>query len=328
MNKSLLALAITAALAVPSIAAAEVKVIGQAQLELVNTASDVRPEGITLDDGAEGGRVGSGNASALGVTGAHDLGNGLTALYKINYNFHADDADDSLSARDRFIGLKGGFGTFLTGRVNLPYKTATVKWDPFLGTFMQARGSNGMSTLHNGYADEVLAYANNFGSVKFVGAIALDENDVDPADGELDGDHALSFSLNIPAGPVEIGIGYVDVASVDDATAVKVGVKWTSGDITVAGQIEALDEGLGDTSHGYVTASFGLGSGSSISVALGSVTDESASDAKDGTYTSVGYKKALSKKVSMHAGVVVVDEGVTTADNDATQVGAGLRVKF
>lgn len=329
MNKNLIAIAITAALAVPSIAAAEVKIIGQAQLELVNTASDVRPEGITLDDSAEGGSVGKGNASALGVTGSHDLGNGMTGLYKINYNFHADDGDDSLSARDRFIGLKGDFGTFLAGRVNLPYKTATIKWDPFLATFMQARGSNGMSgSLHNGYADEVLAYANKFGSVKFVGAISLDENDVDPADGELDGDHAITFSINAPVGPVELAFGYVDVASEDDASALKVGVKWNSGDLTVAGQFETLDEGLGDTSHIYLTATMGMGNGASISGSFGSQTDESDSDAKDGTYMAVGYKKALSKKVSWHGGVVVVDEGVTGADNDATQIGAGVRVKF
>ena len=327
MNKNLIAIAIAAALAAPTMASAEVKIIGQAQLELVNTTSDVRPEGISLDDASEGGNVGSGNASALGVTGSHDLGNGLTGLYKINYNFHADDNDDSLSARDRFIGLKGDFGTVLAGRINTPYKTSTVKWDPFLATFMQARGSNGMSGLHNGYANEVLAYANTFGSVKFVGAVALDENDLD-ADGELDGDHTITFSVNVPVGPVELAVGYLDATALDNGTAVKVGVKWKSGDLTVAGQFETLDEDLGDTSHVYVTASMAMGGGATVAAAFGTVTDEGATDAKDGSYVSLGYKKAMSKKVSWHAGVVVVDEGVTGADQDATQIGAGVRVKF
>ena len=325
MNKNLLAIAITAALALPTMAAAEVKIIGQAHLELVNTSDGPNGDGITLDDSSEAGKVGSGNASAMGVTGSHDLGNGMTGLYKINYNFHADDADDGLSARDRFVGLKGDFGTVLFGRLNSPYKTATVKYDPFLATFMQARGSNGMSAVgHNGYADEVIAYANKFGSVKFVGAVSLDE----PTAADDNGDHLITFSLNMPiSDSLELAFGYLDKASVDDGTAIKFGLKYKSGDTTIAGHYETLDAGLGDQSNIYVTATMALGSGASVSASFGSQTDESAGT-NDGTYTAIGYKKALSKKVSYHAGVVIMDEGQVGAGNDVTQLGGGIRVKF
>ena len=349
MNKNLLAIAITAALALPTMAAAEVKIIGQAQLELVNTTSDAAgvADGITLDDSAEGKKISSGNASALGVTGSHDLGNGMTGLYKINYNFHADDADGetvgtstghALSARDRFVGLKGDFGTVLIGRVNSPYKTATVKWDPFLATFMQARGQNGMSggkggVGHNSYADEVIAYANKFGSMKFVGAIALDET-LD-ANGDINGDHVVTFSLNMPvADSLELALGYFDSTGAGDGTAIKAGLKWTSGDLTVAGHYENLGKdlnasGTGEQSNIFVTASKKLGAGASVSASFDSQTDESDADGGiDGTYTAIGYKKALSKKVSWHAGIVIVDEGVVGSADDITRIGGGIRVKF
>ena len=91
MDKNIIALMVAAGLAMPSITAADIKVIGQAQLEIVNTstggAGNPVKEGLSLDDGSSAGTVGRNNASALGVTGSHELGNGLTGLYKINMNF-------------------------------------------------------------------------------------------------------------------------------------------------------------------------------------------------------------------------------------------------
>jgi len=165
MNKNLIAIAIASALAFPISGAAEVKIIGQAQLEIVNSSGDT-DEGLTLDDGAKGDSIGSLNASALGITGYHDLGNGMTGLYKINFNIQADDGS-GFGDRDQYIGLKGDSGTVLLGRMNTPYKASTVSYDPFLATFMQARGSNGMGdggvALYS-YADNVIAYANKFGN--------------------------------------------------------------------------------------------------------------------------------------------------------------------
>lgn len=335
-------MAVVSALAVPSIAVAEVKIIGQAQLEVVNTSGDVANEGLTLDDASQAGVVGRSNASSLGITGNHDLGNGMTGIYTINFNFHADDAaGGTISGRDQFIGLKGDFGTIMAGRLNTPYKTSTVKWDPFLATFMQARGNNGMTALHNGYASNVVAYANKFGEASFVGAIAFDEENNDtPADTDLDAEHAITASLNMPvADSIELAVAFLSgqlshlefpgaAADQKNGTAVKVGLKWTSGDMTVAGQYEVLDEDLGDESNLYLTASMNMGNGSSIAAGVGVRTDEGATDAKDGTYTALGYKKAFNKMVSGHIGLMMVDEGVMTANKDVTQFGGGLRVKF
>jgi len=329
MNKNLLAIAIASALAFPISGAAEVKIIGQAQLEVVSTSGDSVTEGITLDDASEGGAVGKGNASMIGITGSHDLGNGMTGLYKVNFNFWGDDIT-TIKDRDQYVGLKGESGTVLIGTMSTPYKSTTVKWDPFLATFMQARGSNGQSGLHNSYGTNVVAYANKFGGAKVVAAINFDEADSD-SDGERDGDHGMHLGVNAPIGDnLELAVGLLTEAG-DTAnpsgTATKVGVKWKGDGMSVAAQFETLDEDIGDTDHMYVNFVKSLGDGASAAIAFGSSTDNSAAE-NDGTYLALGYKKTMNKNVSWHAGYVSMDEGVIAGGEDASQIGAGVRVKF
>jgi predicted porin len=225
MKKTLIATAVAAVMAAPS-AMAEITLGGQLQAEVVNASGDGvdssgkngNGEGLYMSDGWEGGSPNKGNASSFWVKGNHDIGNGLTGLYKLNFNPKFGDDFSTVGARDAFIGLKGGFGTILMGRLATPYKSSTVKWDPFLATFMQARGNGGMSGAgHNGYLGNVVAYANQFGPASFVVALGLDETKDNPANTaskDTDGDHAVSASLNVPVGPVELALAYVDTAGV------------------------------------------------------------------------------------------------------------------
>ena len=149
-----------------------------------------------------------------------------------------------------------------TGRLNSPYKSSTVKWDPFLATFMQARGNEGVTAAgHNGYVENVVAYANKFGKAKFVAAIGLDESNDNPNDRDTDADHALTASVNMPVGPVEMALAYVNTAGIggtpdtppdnnqakkdgeDDIAAIKIGAKFKTGALTLAGQYETVEVG-------------------------------------------------------------------------------------
>ncbi|HBS26604.1 MAG TPA: hypothetical protein DD827_05655, partial [Gammaproteobacteria bacterium] len=138
-----------------------------------------------------------------------------------------------------------------TGRLNSPYKSSTVKWDPFLATFMQARGNEGVTAAgHNGYVENVVAYANKFGKAKFVAAIGLDESNDNPKDRDTDADHALTASVNMPVGPVEMALAYVNTAGIgtgvdgtSDIAAIKLGAKYKTGPLTLAGQYETVEVG-------------------------------------------------------------------------------------
>ncbi|MBL4762025.1 MAG: porin, partial [Gammaproteobacteria bacterium] len=242
MYKKLIAATVAAGLGFSAAVSADIKIIGIIQMELVSTSSDTQVDGLTLDDGARSA-IGSGSASYIGVAGSHDLGNNMTGLYKARFAYSPDDGDTgdgrALKQKDVFVGLKAEFGTLLAGRMSTPYKTSTAKWDPFYTTFLQARGANGMSTLHNGEAANTLAYANTFGAVSFVGAVALDETAAD--------DHTVIASLNMPMNDsLDLALAFLRDSSGDGATAAKLAVKWTGDGNGAVLQYESLDAGLGN----------------------------------------------------------------------------------
>lgn len=343
MNKKLIALAVAGAMAAPMAAMAEITISGKLQAEVVNVDGDgvVNAggiEGLQVVDGMEGAKANSGNASAINIAGSQDLGGGLKAIAKVGYNlWPADHNDRDFEGRDAYIGLAGGFGTVLAGTMNTPYKASTVGWDPFLATSLQARGSSGMSGLHNGYAQNAIAYANTFGGVKFVGAVVVDETEdtdtvVNPLTGDVEevgtgetrAEHATSFSINAPVGPAELALAYADDSATDDATAIKVGAKFGTGAFTVAGQYEMLDEGIGDGDHLYLTASMAMGA-NTFSLSGGTFSDDSDAEI-DEEYIALGVKHAFNKAVSAHVGYRMNDTDAD--DTDVNVFAAGMRVGF
>ncbi|SCZ61337.1 porin [Thiohalomonas denitrificans] len=320
MNKKLIALAIAGAMAAPLAAHAELTISGKLQAEVVNVDGDgATLEGIQVVDGMEGSTANSGNASAINFAGSQDLGNGLKGIVKAGFNLKPADRV-GIDMRDGYVGLAGGFGTVLVGSMNSPYKASTVGWDPFLATSLQARGSTGMSGLHNGYLSNTIAYGNTFGAAKFSAAVAVDETD--DGTGDTQGDHTISASLNVPVGPVEVAVAYQDEGG-DNETAVKGGVKYSTGVFTVAGQYETLDEGLSDGDHMYLTGSMAMGA-NTFSLSAGSFTDDSATP-NDADYVALGVKHAFNKAVSAHVGYRMNDDD---AGADVNVLAAGMRVGF
>lgn len=120
MNKKLIAAAIAAVVAAPAVSAADTTLYGKAHVDIRNT-----------DAATDMWSVNS-NASRLGVKGSEDLGDGLKAIfgYEMGYNM-TDGGQPSgtgtgtpLSARNAYVGMAGGFGTFLAGRHDTPAKIA------------------------------------------------------------------------------------------------------------------------------------------------------------------------------------------------------------
>jgi len=129
MKRNLLALAVGAAIAMPGVALADAATIyGRMDLSLDRVSID-NDTGGANDDGSNW-EVNS-HASRFGVKGDADLGSGLKALYKIEWQVDADDGSDTLKARNRYVGLSGGFGTVLLGMMDTPLKSAQGKVDQF-----------------------------------------------------------------------------------------------------------------------------------------------------------------------------------------------------
>lgn len=351
MKKSAIAVAVAAVLAAP-VALADVSISGQLQTQIVSVGGDDgagAKKGLWVSDGGMGGSADSGNWGALNFVASEDLGDGMKALAKYSMNVKTANG---IGTREAYVGLAGGFGAVLAGRLNHPYKTSTVSWDPFLATFMQARNNVGMANfLYGSEIDNALAYAGTFGAVKVVAAMVIDETTkAAPDDAKTNGKNIVSFSVNAPVGPVELAVAYVDASEYGnvqdlsgttflgtaipagalgkDARATKVGAKWAAGDITVAGQYEMLDKGLTATGEKsnvmYVTGSYKMGN-NTISASYGRQDKKVTGGTDDATYLAIGLNHAMSKNTSAFVGY-----RSSKWDKDLTEnaVGAGLRVKF
>jgi predicted porin len=338
MKKNVIALAVAAAMAAPLAAQAEVSISGGLQLEVTSISADEElqalgvKEGIAMHDAQEGGALNKGTFSYIAFSASEDLGNGLKAIAKFAIDPGVDT--NTIGNRDAYLGLSGGFGTVLAGRLSTPYKSSTVSWDPFLATSGQARGNFGASGLHNGYANNVLAYANKFGPATVVAAVSLDEADVDD-DGSRDGDHVTTFSVNVPVGPVEVAVAYLNAAAADNGTATKVGVKYAAGPLGVNFQYETIEADLqADLTDGaaatdgetfmLANATYTMGA-NTFALSYGQNAQDYVGGSLDNTHTTVGVVHSFSKTTSVHAAYTALS---VDGEVDASGVALGMRVKF
>ncbi|WP_290522499.1 porin [Alcanivorax sp.] len=130
MKKNLLAIAVGAAVAMPVVALADgPTVYGKVNVSLENAEFD---DGVNPSE--DQWELNS-NASRLGVKGDFDLDvAGLKAIYQAEFEINVDDGDKSgqtITQRNIYGGLKGGFGTLKVGKFDTPTKKAQGKIDQF-----------------------------------------------------------------------------------------------------------------------------------------------------------------------------------------------------
>jgi len=129
MNKKLLAAAVVAAVAASPAAFADSTVYGKFHTSLDYTDFDQKGDE-DLDRITGGSWKVQSRASRLGFKGSEDLGNGLKAIYQIEFGVNADGGNQQVTSsgfgtqRNTFIGLSGDWGTALVGRHDTPMKMA------------------------------------------------------------------------------------------------------------------------------------------------------------------------------------------------------------
>ncbi len=122
---------------------------------------------------------GSGPSNRVGVKGSEDLGNGLKAIYQLEFGINFGDnnlpgnnngsPNGGVSIRNSFVGLAGGFGTVLLGRHDTPLKISTGKLDLFSDTMADYNGTVGFDDIR---ADNAVAYISpSFSGFSFMGAV-------------------------------------------------------------------------------------------------------------------------------------------------------------
>ena len=216
MKKNIVALAVASAIAAPVAMADAPTVYGKVNMAFDQISKDdANGNEVNADSGSQ---INS-RASRMGVKGSSDLGNGMKAVYKFEFQVQPDQGD-TLKNRNQYVGLAGGFGTVLMGRHDTPTKMSQPK-DLFndspyadfgkgFGGGLGALGKAGEIRSSN-----VLAYVSpSFGGVKLVGALAPKETSGDTTENSSISDF---YSLALMYGSKKEGL-YLS-AAMDRASA-------------------------------------------------------------------------------------------------------------
>jgi predicted porin len=180
MNKKIIAAAIAASIVAPAAMASDVVVYGKVR-QSVDFVDMGTVDNIQIND----------KTSRLGFKGSEDLGNGLKAVFAMEFGvaISSGSAGNSIEtgtkdefsgstfgARNAFVGLAGDFGTVLVGRHDHPLKMSTGKLDLFSDTI--ADNNQGFTeNLRDLRADGTVAYVSpNFSGFTFAGAMVPGEN--------------------------------------------------------------------------------------------------------------------------------------------------------
>jgi predicted porin len=140
MQKKIIALAIASALTAPALAFADATVFGTANLSVdrVNDGNANSSSANQLNS----------NTTVLGVKGAEDLGNGMSAIWQMAGTVDLDNSNNRPFTFDKetFVGMSSAsMGTLLAGRHDTPYKMATRNLDLFDGNIADNRGNQSTS---------------------------------------------------------------------------------------------------------------------------------------------------------------------------------------
>ncbi len=305
MNKKLIVTAMGLVLAGGmSLANADVKVYGQLDVSVNATDSDVGSNNATRsgtppvsnNDGtrlaSDIGQNGAGysddinltsNTSAIGVKGSEDLGGGMSAIFKVEW-----DADlvngGAFKGRDQYIGLKTeGFGKLVFGTTSTAYKSAGSKIDAFYRTPLQMRAVGLQSNLHSGKGEigqgrgtNMVRYDSpSFSGVSVTGTYQFNSNkqksnqfNAAPQD-----DDPYSLGIQYKGGGLYAAASYISTQQSNKAEAAQYIVRYDMGDLSLHGIYE-FDDGL-------ITAQANNGRGQTGKDSAGNSTFNRAGSSRD-----------------------------------------------
>lgn len=326
MNKKIVAIAIAAVLAAPMALQAAPTVYGKMNLSLEKDNN--------LEDGKWSMEQ---NNSNLGVKGSEDLGNGLSAVYKVEFGLGgatggAIGGDDTvITPRNTYVGFAGGFGTALMGRHDTPYKIAADSIDPFANTTAdQSRMYNGAERR----LSDVVAYISpSFSGLTLAGAVALAEAAGADHEGN-DLTDIMSLAAMYSNGPIYASVGYETISDdllAETETLTRLGASYDLGTIKLglvygmAANIGGVKDLESTTVSGYATASFG---NTALKLAVAQYTVELNSFDDSNQAVTVGLDHNLSKATKVFAIYDSFNQGDDLGDADYNTIALGVSHSF
>ncbi|MBN2646364.1 MAG: porin [Thiotrichales bacterium] len=331
MKKNLIALAIASAVAAPVVMADAPTLYGQ-----INVAVD----SVNGEAGFMDGTGTTDRDSRLGIKGSEDLGNGLKAVYHMEFGIKVGDALGTISGRNAAVGLSGGFGTVLLGRWDSPLKMSQPK-DLFGDSTYADIGKDTMSGNLglNGDGgesrfDNVVAYVSpSFAGIKLIAAGVASEKGGTTADSSV----TDAYSVALTYGSAKKGLylaAAMDQAGDEFAGAnnewqhIRFSAQYAAAGLVVNGIYQEFDADIANAREGSnIQVSAGYKIGKLMPKVKYSMVDfDDARD--DGSAYGLGLDYALGKKTTGYIEYVGSDKEMTGSADDLTALSVGMVHKF
>jgi len=360
MKKSILAIAVAATMAAPAAVMAAPTVYGNVHISLNAADNDV--------PNADNNLKVSSNTSAIGVKGSEDLGDGLKAIYKVEFQIGIGDKPDTtpdtgglydanqskavglLSGRDQFVGLKAGWGALKFGTMSSNYKQMGGKVDAFYRTPVEGRGFiKTQSGLHGGKAINLgrQTHTAQYVSPKMAGIQLVANTTFSGSNDETNGiglrwsNKAFLVYADWIDGQVgDAGFCGTGTTCVTEA-ATKIGGKWTAKVFSLAAQYESAEDRTG-ANYIHTQATWNINKNNMVGLTYGiqerkvlaTAADQSSNDS---TGMAIAYNHNMSKMTNVYVSYGLRSEdrnystdtaGDVVNTGDESMLSFGIRKKF
>jgi predicted porin len=297
MKKSLLALAVAAAL--PSFVLAQTSIVLNGSLDQSLEYVDPDIDGVDSDIQVTNG-VWAG--SRFAISGTEDLGGGLKGLFNIEHRLSPDTGTVTSGATfwagQAWVGLQGGFGTVRMGRQYTPVRRALEPGD--VTGYSWYNNGDGLGGITTRFNNDLSYQSPRLGGFTVHAAYAAGESSATPFDNKL-GD-AFGIAGVGKFGPASFGLGYhnIDAGSapgVDDTTelALSLGAKFGNFGVGLAGAQREVNN-VKRKAY-FASGSVEIGQGT---IYLTLKQDDQGTDL-DNTGLGLTYSHGLSKRTFLYA---------------------------
>lgn len=332
MQKKIVALLVGASVSGAAMAQSNVQVYGVVDVGIVHMDTGGRKNLNTVDNGMN-------LPSRLGFKGSEELGNGLKAVFVLEYNIAPDQNSgigDPASktrftgsqSRQTYVGLSGDFGTALAGRLQTAGFDFACTYNPVAGGAFNVTDRMNASSLlqcgNAGRADNAVAYVSpTFGGFSF----AVNHSRVtEDANAQPTGSDATANLLagSYTAGPLKLGVVWSKLSNSnttanDDVREYGLGGTYDFGVLKSFAmyQNKKVDEKAADSKWALgVSIPFQVKNTVKLAYGQNRIKSGGLNDANAKAY-SVVYNYDLSKRSQLYAGYTRIDNQANASTNFA-----------
>ncbi|MGB5260390.1 MAG: porin, partial [Gammaproteobacteria bacterium] len=250
----------------------------------------------------------------------------------------------SITDRDQWLGLAGGFGQVRIGTISTVYKSHGAMVDPLYRTSLQGRDRGlQLARLQSGAGEEIQGRATNtirfdsanYNGLKVGATYTLDNNETDGED-----DNPYGIGASYENGGILAFADYItndggSSNAAGDLTAWKVGGKFTMNAFAIMGQYEDLSNdntGTSDFTQWHVGGTYTMGNNLIYAAYGANNQDPAAGNDVDTDAYTIALMHSLSKRTKVYAGYNNQDndggEPGVAADLDRDQWSLGMKHLF